>query len=278
MTDTTGPELMRPLRRALPRLQRATGLDGALAGLVTRDAQRVAVTELHDMLTDALRGFVVVRGKGVGGAALQRAQPVSVDDYPHATTISRLPDRVIVHERVHGLLAVPVPVGREVRALLYGVARTPQPLGDRVLDAAARVAAAVARELTVECEVVRRLRLLEDARRRAEPPGVDLRAIREELLSVAAATQDEALRDRLSALCDRLEPPAGRPTAVPLLTGREQQVLAEVALGRTTGEIADQLAVKPTTVKTYLKNIMRKLGTRNRVETVTAAQRAGLLG
>lgn len=34
----------------------------------------------------------------------------------------------------------------------------------------------------------------------------------------------------------------------------------------------------PTTVKTHLKNVMRKLGTRNRVETVTAARRAGLLG
>lgn len=215
--------------------------------------------------------------RGWGGAALQRARPVLVDDYPHAGTISRLPERLIVRERIHGLLAVPVPVGREVRALLYGVARTSQPLGDRVLDASARVAAAVARELAVECEVVRRLRLLEDTRRRAEPPAVDLHEIREELASVAVATQDEDLRDRLRALCDRLDPPPRCPTAVPLLTGREQQVLAEVALGRTTAEIADQLAVMPTTVKTYLKNVMRKLGTRNRVETVTAAQRAGLL-
>ena len=79
--------------------------------------------------------------RGWGGAALQRARPVLVDDYPHAGTISRLPERLIVRERIHGLLAVPVPVGREVRALLYGVARTSQPLGDRVLDASARVAA-----------------------------------------------------------------------------------------------------------------------------------------
>lgn len=230
MTDTTGPDLLRPLRRALPWLQRATGLDGALAGLVSRDGQRVVVTELHDMLTGAIRGFVVLRGKGVGGAALQRARPVLVDDYPSATTISRLSDQVIVHERIHGLLAVPVPVGREVRALLYGVARTSAPFGDRVLDASARVAAAVARELIVECEVARRLRLLEEARLRAEPRAVDLREIHEELVSVAAATQDEDLRDRLGALCDRLAPPARRPTAAALLTGREQQVLAEVAL------------------------------------------------
>lgn len=277
MTDTTGPDLTRPLRHALPRLLQATGLDGALAGLVSRDGQRVVVTELHDTLTDVLRGFVVVRGKGVGGAALQRARPVLVDDYPHAGMISRVPERVIVRERIHGLLAVPVPVGREVRVLLYGVARTAQPLGDRVLAASARVAAALAQELTVECEVVRRLRLLEDTRRRTEPPAVDLREIHEELLSVAAATQDEDLRDRLHALCGRLDPPPGCPTTVPLLTGREQQVLAEVALGRTTAEIADQLAVMPTTVKTYLKNVMRKLGTRNRMETVTAARRAGLL-
>ena len=33
----------------------------------------------------------------------------------------------------------------------------------------------------------------------------------------------------------------------------------------------------PTIVKSYLKNIMGKLGTRNRVETLRTARRAGLM-
>ena len=55
-------------------------------------------------------------------------------------------------------------------------------------------------------------------------------------------------------------------------------MLAAVAVGRTNSEVADELSIMPTTVKTYLKNAMRKLGTRNRVETIHAARCADLLG
>lgn len=108
---------------------------------------------------------------------------------------------------------------------------------------------------------------------------MDLREIHQELLSIARATSDESLRDRLHVLCERLRPTSGHGgTAAPRLTGRELQVLTEVALGRTNVEVAERLAVRPTTVKTYLKNAMRKLGTRNRVETICAARGAGLIG
>lgn len=77
-------------------------------------------------------------------------------------------------------------------------------------------------------------------------------------------------------LCDRTAPPAESDGA-PHLTDQERQVLVEVAFGRTNFEIAEQLSIMPSTVKTYLKNAMRKLGTRNRVQTVHAARTAGLL-
>ena len=67
----------------------------------------------------------------------------------------------------------------------------------------------------------------------------------------------------------------GRPDR--RLTGREREVLAEIALGHTTDEVAELLSIMPTTVKSYLKNVMGKLGTRNRVETLRAARRAGLV-
>jgi DNA-binding CsgD family transcriptional regulator len=232
------------------------------------------------MLTETMRGVVVTPGMGAGGKALQLGRPVVVNDYLHATTISHVYDHKLIQERTHGLLAVPVHVGREVRALLYGASRTTQPLGGRVLDAAARVAAGVGRELVVEYEVARRLQNVEELQRREEPrPTADLREIHDELVSIAEATSDESLRDRLRVLCERLRPSSG-PGAmtVPHLTGRELQVLVEVAHGRTNNEVAEQLAVMPTTVKTYLKNAMRKLGTHNRTETVHAARRAGLVG
>lgn len=46
------------------------------------------------------------------------------------------------------------------------------------------------------------------------------------------------------------------------------QVIAAIARGRTNQEVAADLEIMPTTVKTYLRNTMRKLGAHNRVETV----------
>ena len=58
--------------------------------------------------------------------------------------------------------------------------------------------------------------------------------------------------------------PAAQP--VEPLTGREEQILAAVARGRTNGEIADECHISLSTVKTHIASLMAKLGVRNRVE------------
>ena len=50
------------------------------------------------------------------------------------------------------------------------------------------------------------------------------------------------------------------------LTEREEQVVLTVARGRTNVEIADELHISLSTVKTHLASLMAKLGARNRVE------------
>ncbi|WP_067182102.1 response regulator [Microtetraspora niveoalba] len=50
------------------------------------------------------------------------------------------------------------------------------------------------------------------------------------------------------------------------LTEREEQILATVARGRTNSEIADELHISLSTVKTHIASLMAKLGARNRVE------------
>ena len=50
------------------------------------------------------------------------------------------------------------------------------------------------------------------------------------------------------------------------LTGREEQVIAAVARGRTNSEIADELHITLSTIKTHITSLMNKLCVRNRVE------------
>jgi DNA-binding NarL/FixJ family response regulator len=59
------------------------------------------------------------------------------------------------------------------------------------------------------------------------------------------------------------------------LTSREEQVLVTVAQGRTNSEIAADLHISSSTVKTHLASLMRKLGARNRVELAIWAHETG---
>jgi DNA-binding NarL/FixJ family response regulator len=61
------------------------------------------------------------------------------------------------------------------------------------------------------------------------------------------------------------------------LTEREQEILRLVAGGLSNGEIAQQLYLGETTVKTHVSSILRKLRVRDRVQAVIAAYEAGLV-
>ncbi|WP_280341046.1 response regulator transcription factor [Nocardia abscessus] len=62
--------------------------------------------------------------------------------------------------------------------------------------------------------------------------------------------------------------PASPVQPASALTEREEQILAVVARGRTNHEIAAELHISLSTVKTHIASLMAKLGARNRVEIV----------
>lgn len=61
------------------------------------------------------------------------------------------------------------------------------------------------------------------------------------------------------------------------LSDRELEVLQELTHGKSTREVAEHIHVSEETVKTYLKQIFRKLGVRDRTEAVAEAFRRGLV-
>ncbi|WP_017603698.1 response regulator [Nocardiopsis alkaliphila] len=61
------------------------------------------------------------------------------------------------------------------------------------------------------------------------------------------------------------------------LTTRELDIVRSVARGLTNTEVAAELYVTVSTVKTHLARVQEKLGTRNRVEVAAWAYRAGLV-
>ncbi|WP_033291798.1 response regulator transcription factor [Amycolatopsis jejuensis] len=66
------------------------------------------------------------------------------------------------------------------------------------------------------------------------------------------------------------------PAQAPI-TPREYDVLRLVSAGHTNVEIGQQLDLSLNTVKTYLRNVMQKLGARNRAQVITNARIHGLL-
>ncbi|GAU68336.1 putative two-component response regulator [Streptomyces sp. NBRC 110611] len=97
----------------------------------------------------------------------------------------------------------------------------------------------------------------------------------------AAAVGDSLVSPAITVRLLREMTPAagcGGPARMPSepLTEREQDVVRALARGRTNAEIAGELYVSLSTVKSHLANVQSKLAARNRVEIAAWAWESGL--
>lgn len=281
MPATSDPDLT----AALGRIRRATGLPVAFGGAVAEDGRTMRLTEFAGTTTTALNGLVVAAGNGLGGRVVTTARPGRVDDYAADPRITHEYDKPVTAEGLRAIAAVPVAMGNSVLAVLYAGTREPLSVGARALDAMSRVALRLGTELTVRREVQRRIAELETAavmkaarRQPAAPEWEKVRQAHAELRSIAGEIGDPVLRGRLQDVCERLTGTVQANAHTPSpLSPRELDVLAMVAVGCGNAETARRLGILPETVKSYLRNTMRKLGTHGRMETVVAARRLGYL-
>nr|WP_159502054.1 LuxR C-terminal-related transcriptional regulator [Microbacterium sp. 18062] len=268
--------------RAVQELTRRTRFPVAFGGLV--EDHSVRVTSIVGARSRSIEGLVVREQRGLGGRALLERRPRLALDYRTARGITHDYDRAILGEGIATLFAVPVVAAGRTLAMVYCGSWSESAVDDAVARPALRIAEQLSAELRIREEVARRVALAEPV---TQDPGLDAAAreeVREsfaELRSIAASVADAELRARLAHVEERLAAVA-RGAAAPedvdvQLSPREVDVLACAALGSTNAEIAVDLALKETTVKSYLAAAMAKLDASTRHAAVAKARRAGLL-
>jgi DNA-binding NarL/FixJ family response regulator len=107
------------------------------------------------------------------------------------------------------------------------------------------------------------------------PPAELAHAVR--VVAAGETLLAPAITRRLVEEFVRRPPPGRRPERLDRLTEREREVLTLVARGLSNAEIANQLVLGETTVKTHVTRILGKLDLRDRVQAVVLAYESGLV-
>jgi DNA-binding NarL/FixJ family response regulator len=113
--------------------------------------------------------------------------------------------------------------------------------------------------------------LLKDAPADQLLAGIRVVAAGEALLAPAVT------RRLIEEFARRPAPPPEGPPELAELTPRERQILALIARGLSNSEIAADLVLAESTIKSHVGSIFMKLGLRDRVQAVVLAYETGLV-
>jgi len=107
-----------------------------------------------------------------------------------------------------------------------------------------------------------------------DPPEQLIGAVR--TVAAGEALLSPEVTKRVIRQFSRLPRPS-RPQGFEELTAREHEIFGLIAGGLSNTEIAQQLVISDSTVKSHISHILQKLGLRDRVQLVVLAYRAGLI-
>ena len=92
-----------------------------------------------------------------------------------------------------------------------------------------------------------------------------------------AVDRERGAGDRTRRLIEQFAQPASPGPKLETLTARETDVLRLLARGLSNAEIAAELVVEPSTIKSHVASVLAKLNLRDRVQAVVFAYENGLV-
>lgn len=106
-------------------------------------------------------------------------------------------------------------------------------------------------------------------------PEVLVEAIRR--LAEGEGVIDPSVTGRvITEFARRQRPVRPEPEGLEQLTSREREIIRLLAAGRSNAEIAEELFIETTTVKTHLSRVLTKTGARDRLQVAVWAHTHGL--